>query len=228
MGVRRDLRRGAYAERGRHRQHRERHLHDEDRLPRERLGEQAARERAGRRTDDSGRHPRRDAPALAALGDQQLQAPDQRERATERLHAPGHDQRLDRRRDRTPRRGAGEHRDADSREDPRLRPGEAHRGGHGTQPQHEVERDQHPGDLPDRGIEVPEDVGQRERDHRGVREHERDGHGEQRSHGATHPAILASRLHSLAEPSGGIHHDLDHQWVDADGDGAPRVRVEPR
>ena len=182
---------GAHGERGRHRQHGERHLHHEDRLPRDRLREQPARDRSGGRADHAGRDPGRDAAALAVHRDQELQAPDQRQRAAERLHAPRRDQHLDRLRHRAPRRGAGEHRDADGSEDPRLRPGEAHRRRHGDQPQHEVERDQHPGDLPDGRVQVPEDVGQRERHHRGVREHQRHGHGEQRTHGTTHPAILA-------------------------------------
>ena len=153
--------------------------------------EQPARDRSGGRADHAGRDPGRDAAALAVLRDQELQAPDQRQRASERLHAPRRDQHLDRVRQRAPRRGAGEHRDADGTEEPRLRPGEAHGRRHGGQPQHEVERDQHPGDLPDGGVQVPEDVGQRERDHRGVREHQRHGHREQRGHGTTHPAILA-------------------------------------
>ena len=62
------------------------------------------------------------AAALAVHRDQELEAADQRQRAAERLHAPSRDQHLDRLRHRAPRRGAGEHRDADGAEDPRLAP----------------------------------------------------------------------------------------------------------
>ena len=97
------------------------------------------------------------------------------------------------RRQRAPRRGAGEHRDADGTDDLRARPSGAQGRRHGAQPQHEVERDQHPGDLPDGGVQVPEDVGQCERHHRGVREHQCHCHREQRTHGTTHRDILAAR-----------------------------------
>ena len=191
--VRGDLRRRVHDERGRHREHGERHLHDEDRLPRDRLREQAARDRTGRRADHAGGDPDRDAAAFAVLLHQELEAAQQRQRAAERLHAPGCDELVDRARGRAPRRGAGEDRDADGREDPRLRPREGQRRGHGHQPQHEVERDQHPRDLRDGRVQVPQDVRQRERHHRGVREHQRHGHRQQRTHDTAHAVILAAR-----------------------------------
>ena len=188
---------GAHRERRRHGQHGDRHLHHEDRLPRERLREQPTRDRTGGRADHTGRDPGGDPAALAVHRDQQLEAPDQRQRATERLHAPSRDQHLDRLRHRAPRRGAGEHRDADRAEDPRVSPREAHRRRHRDEPQHEVERDQHPGDLRDGRVEVPEDVGQRQRHHRGVREHQRHGHREQWTRRHDAPSHLRS-LHARA------------------------------
>ena len=94
--VRRDRRDGAYGERGRHREHGDRHLHHEDGLPRERLGEQSTRDRPDGRADHPGSDPGRDAATLAPLRDHQLQASDQRKRAPDRLHAPGRDQHVDR------------------------------------------------------------------------------------------------------------------------------------
>ena len=83
-----------------------RHLHHEDRLPRERLRQQSARHRSGGRADHAGRDPGRDAATLAVLRDQELEAADQGQRASERLQAAGREQHLDRRRRRAPRRGA--------------------------------------------------------------------------------------------------------------------------
>ena len=194
-----------YGERRRDRQYCERHLHPEDGLPRERLGEQSARDRPGRRTDHAGRHPGRDAAPLAVRRDQELEAPDQGQRPSECLQAPSGYQHLDRTRQRAPRRGAGEHRDPHGGEEPRLLPSEDDGDRHGGEPQHQVERDQHPRDLPDGGIQMSEDVGQREGHHRGVREHQGHGHREQRSHGTAHRAILAVRTRS--QPFG------DHQYV---------------
>ena len=77
--VRLERRYGTNGERGRHRQHGERHLDHEDGLPRDRLREQSARDRSGGRADHPGRDPGRDAAALAVHRDQELQAADQRQ-----------------------------------------------------------------------------------------------------------------------------------------------------
>ena len=202
MSVRCGREYGGHGERGWDRHHRDRHLHHEDRLPREGLGQQPTDHRSARRADHACGHPRSDAAPLAVLGDQELEAADQGRRPAECLEATGREQYLDRRCRRTPRGGACEHRDTDGTEDPRSRPREQQGHRHRDEPQHEIERDQHPGDLGDRGVQVAQDVGQGERHDRGVRQHQCHRHREQRSHGTTHPRILAPRL-----ASGRVGHD---------------------
>ena len=183
---------GTHRKRSRHGQHRDRHLHHEDRLPRDRLRDQPSRDRAGGRAEHTSRDPGSDPSAFTVDGDQQLEAPDESQRAAERLEAPSRDQHLDRPRHRAPRRGGGEHRDSEGTDDPGIGPRETYRRRHGREPQHQVERDQHPRDLRDRRVEVPEDVGQRQRHHCGVRKHERHGHRKQRTRDTTHAAIFAA------------------------------------
>ena len=200
---------GPYREGCRHGQYGDRHLHHEDRLPRERLREQATRERTCGRADHTRRDPGSDTTALAVDRDQQLQAPDERERAADRLQTSGRDQYLDRLRHRTPRRGTGEQCDSDDTRNPRVSPREAHGCRHRHQPQYEVERDQHPRNLRDGRVEVLEDVGQRQRHHRGVRKHQRDGHRKQGTDGTTHPAIFAAAPLAASAP----HRDATRRRV---------------
>jgi hypothetical protein len=95
---------GGHGERGWDCQHCHRHLHHEDRLPRERLRQQSTHHRAARRADHACRHPRCDTATLAVLRDQELEAADQRRSAAHGLHATGSDQDVDRPRRRA-RRG---------------------------------------------------------------------------------------------------------------------------
>ena len=192
-------RRGPDRQRGRHGEHRDRHLHDEDRLPGEGCGEQPADHRAGRRTHHPRRHPGRDAAPLVGRRDEQLEAAHERERPADPLQAAGADQHLHRPAERAQRRGTGEQRDPRRGERRRVATLVRPRGRHDGDREHQVERDEHPRHLGDGAVQLLQDVGQRERDDRGVGEHERDSQREQGHSGATH-GLIVTRQPRLTVP----------------------------
>ena len=82
----------------RHERHeRERHLHEEDRLPAEQLRQDAARARPERRAEDAGGNPdaRRARSATRSLGEQ-VESGDDEERRPDRLDAARGNEQLER------------------------------------------------------------------------------------------------------------------------------------
>ena len=198
-----DRRDAANRERGRDRQYRDGHLHHEDRLPGEGLGEQPADDRSGRRTD----HTRRD-PAerpRAARRSPRPAAPGSRRVRTHR-RAPARSE---------PRSACPSTRlSAHTAEAPANTAIPTAHSGAGSRPpysqcgrddherEHEVERDQHPRHLGDRSAQVLQDLGQRERDDRRVGEHERHGQREQRNDGPAHRLIVTCQAFGSCSAGG--------------------------
>ena len=145
----RDDRRAA-AEDDERRDQRERHLGDEDRLPRDQLREQAADRGPERRARHAGRGPHAHGPALAAreLG-QQLERRAHGRRAADALHGARPDQERQRGRERTGRRGRGEEHEAAGAHLPGRPPRRQARGRHGRERDREVEGRDDPGDVRD-------------------------------------------------------------------------------
>ena len=152
----------------------ERHLEQEDRLPGDELGQQAADAWAERRPERARGGPDRRGPALGAdPGGQQLERRADAGRAPRRLHAAGGEQEPRSSR-RARRRGSRARTRSSRRPPPGPRPsaGRACAAGTAVDRQNEVEADQHPGDRGDRDVELAVDVGERENDDRRVGEHE--------------------------------------------------------
>ena len=162
-------------------QERDRHLEQEDRLPGDELGQDPADRRAQRGPGRAGDRPDRDrAPFGPDRRRQQLEHRGDRERAAERLHAAGRDQRAELRRGAAGEAGAGEDREPDRGGPSGADPAGEMRGGHGGERHHEVERDQDPGDAGDAGADFAVDLRQGQNDHRGVGQDEADRDGERR------------------------------------------------
>ena len=161
--------------RKRHRQD-DRQLNEEDRLPAQELGEQAAGGGADREADDSRRSPHGRRVAVgAARAREQLDRGGDHRRAAERLHAARCDQNADRGRHGADERCAREQHET-RRPDPWSHAPREPRGGQDRERQHQVERRQDPRDAEHGRIELPQDVGQRQRHDRRVGEHEPDHH----------------------------------------------------
>ena len=155
---------------------RDRRLEEEDRLPGDELGEQAADRRAESSPGGAGGRPDRDGAALGAdRGRQQLQDRGDRQRASQRLHAAGGDQRAQLGREPAGEAGAGKDGQADRRRAAGADAPRQVRGRNRGQGHHQVEGDEHPGHAGDAGVEVAVDPRQRQDDDRGVGEDEGDG-----------------------------------------------------
>ncbi len=163
---------------------RDRHLDQEDRLPGDQLGEQAADCWSQRRPGRPGGRPEGRGSALGAdRGRQQLQHRGHRQGAAERLHATSRDQSAELVRDGAGETGAGEDREPDrggaagadtTREERRRHRGKRH---------HQVEGDEDPADAGDTGVELAVNIRQGEDDDRGVGQDQPDGERQRRDAG---------------------------------------------
>ena len=164
-------------------------MREEDRLPSEKLREDAADRGAEGRPEHAGGDPDAQRTLLALELREEVERRRDHQGRPDRLHAARADEHLERRCEPAHERRRREHDAPDHERLAGPSPSDV-RGRHGEHRKYEVERGEHPGDRRDRHVELAEDLGEREGDDRGVGERETHGHTEQsRAHGTSVGAV---------------------------------------